>query len=105
MAEPLPPERLVRGVDPRTSLDAAIKATAASRKAISAVTRCMADGCDRTDQEIREACRQMSEPYFASLSTVQHAHLALSLAGELLDTGARRQTEDGGFSIVWKKKA
>lgn len=59
----------------------------------------MQDGQPRIDQEIWQGCR--SAGYLSSLSAVQHARLALSEAGILVETGRTRPTTDGTPSREW----
>jgi hypothetical protein len=80
----------VRKTDPRTSVEAAIKAAKSSRKAFLAVEQLMTDGVARIDEEIWLECRNRG--FISSLSTVQHARLALSEAGLLTETGTTRPT-------------
>src|SRR5277367_1707744 len=102
MTEQLSLDRLVRETDPATSIEAAIKASKASRKAVAAVRSAMNDGTARIDEEIWQACRKAG--YISSYATVRHGRLALSECGELVDTGATRKTSDGSPSREWRKR-
>lgn len=101
MPEQLSLDRLVRKTDPSTSIEAAIKASKASRKAVAAVRSAMSDGGARIDEEIWKMCRAAG--YISSYATVRHGRLALSEAGELVDTGVTRKTSDGSPSREWRR--
>jgi len=90
--------RLVRGSDPYTSLIAAQKATRTSCKAIENVARLMLDGKRRIDEDICRDCCGLG--FRRTLSTIQHARLALSEAGYLVEVGAR-ETSNGCKSREW----
>ena len=92
--------RFARKTDPRTSVEAARKATKASIVAIRAVEKAMLDGKGRIDEEIWQRCR--AQGYISSLATVQHGRLALSEAGVLIDTDTTRNTSNNSPSIIWK---
>jgi len=92
--------QLARDSDPETSLWAAAKAAKASRRSIKYIRAVMADGLERTDEEIWTECRKLK--FVSSLSVVQHGRLALSKAGLLLDTGGRRKTSENTLARVWR---
>lgn len=97
--QPRPAYQRVRKGDPRTSVEAARRATKASMKALQAVESVMSDGQARIDEEIWAACRLNG--YISTLDTVQHAREALSMAGVLMDSGTTRLTSNGCASIAW----
>jgi hypothetical protein len=100
MTNELPePHFRARKDDPYTSVQAAMHASRASGKAVSAVAKLMNDGEGRIDYEIWQDCREAG--YISSFTTVRHGRLALSSAGLLVETGETRQTPDGLPSRVW----
>jgi len=96
-------EPFVRSTDPYTSVGAAIRAAAASAKAVAAVARAMNDGQARIDHEIWLDCRTAG--YIASIDTVRHGRLVLSETGLIVETGETRTTPNGMPSRVWQRAA
>ncbi len=96
----IPLDRLVRDDDPETSILAAAKARKASRRSLKFIRAVMADGIERTDEEIWIECRKMG--FVSSLAVVQHGRLALSETKMLVDTGARRKTSENAMARVWR---
>lgn len=92
--------RFVRDGDPQTSLEAAIKARRASKKAVATVRAVMADGVERIDEEIWLASRKLG--LISSFDVVRHARLALSQTGSLVDTERTGTTSDGRAARVWR---
>jgi hypothetical protein len=95
-----PEQPFVRNGDPYTSVAAAMRAAAASPKAVAAVARLMNDGQPRIDHEIWSDCRPA---YIASIDTVRHGRLALSETGLIVETGETRITPNGMRSRVWQR--
>lgn len=91
---------LVREGDPATSYEAAIKAKRASRKAAQTIRAVMVDGIERIDEEIWLECRRLG--MISSLAVVQHARLALSDSGLVVDTGGTRMTSQKSRSRIWR---
>ena len=80
---------------------AAAKAAKASRRAIRTIrVAVMSDGVERIDEEIWIEARKLG--LISSLAVINHARLALSEAGILVDTGARRKTSEGCLARVWR---
>ena len=96
-----PMEPFVRATDPYTSVGAAIRAAAASAKAVAAVARLMNDGQARIDHEIWIDCR--ARGYVTSIDTVRHGRLALSETGLIIETGETRTTPNGMPARVWQR--
>lgn len=100
--EPLPVKRLRRTGDMQTSVDAAAKASRASKRAIEAVRDVMSDGEARIDEEIWHACR--ANGYVSSFDTVRHGRLALSEGGELIATAVCKTTKHGAAATAWVRR-
>jgi hypothetical protein len=96
-----PEQPFVRATDPYTSVGAALRAAAASAKAVAAVARLMNDGQARIDHEIWLDCRAAG--YVASIDTVRHGRLALSETGLIVETGETRITPNGMPARVWQR--
>ena len=96
-----PEQPFVRATDPYTSVGSAIRAAAASAKAVAAVARLMNDGQARIDHEIWLDCRVAG--YVASVDTVRHGRLALSGPGLIVETGETRTTPNGMPARVWQR--
>lgn len=92
------------GVLKKLSLDEAVRATGASKKAISAISDVMRDRMSRTDEQMAAAAPAIARHGRRwSQDAVRHARLALQLAGLLRDTGKHHPTSNGGRARVWQR--
>lgn len=68
------------------------------------VRQIMSDGVARSDQEIYTV--YIAEGLMAPLSPdrIRHGRFALSNTGELVETGERRRTTNGGSGRVWRRR-
>ena len=87
----------------KLSLDEAVRATGASKKAVSAIGDVMRDRMSRTDEQMAAAAPAIARHGRWSQDAVRHARLALQLAGLLRDTGKYYPTSNGGRARVWQR--
>lgn len=85
-----------RRTDPETSLFEA-RNVDSDETVAAVVSEIMADGVPRMDEEIADAQVKYSA------SRIRHGRLYLSKRGQLITTGVKRRTRDGGLSRVWVK--